>query len=74
MPVWLRSRSCAGTERRGSAYALYVGDTGPDEVERCANLRQLWQAVAPLVRQAKLWGLFAEISYLDVRDVSQLYG
>jgi len=55
-------------------YALYVGDTGPDEVEHCDNLYQVWHAIAPLVRRGTLRGLFLEISYPDRRDITQLYG
>jgi 3',5'-cyclic-nucleotide phosphodiesterase len=56
------------------AYALYVGDTGPDEAEHCDSLRQVWQAIAPLVRQGRLRGMFVEISYPDPRDRAHLYG
>jgi 3',5'-cyclic-nucleotide phosphodiesterase len=56
------------------AFALYLGDTGPDEAEHCDNLRQLWQAIAPLVRHGQLRGMFVEISYPDPRDGAHLYG
>ncbi len=56
------------------AYALYVGDTGADEAEHCDNLYRLWQAIAPLARQAKLRGMFVEISYPDPRTITHLYG
>lgn len=56
------------------AYALYIGDTGPDEVEQCNKLGQLWQTIAPLVQQGKLRGLFVEISYPDPRESNRLYG
>jgi 3',5'-cyclic-nucleotide phosphodiesterase len=56
------------------AYALYVGDTGPDEAEHCEALHDLWRASAPLVRQGVLRGIFLEISYPDERDVNHLYG
>jgi 3',5'-cyclic-nucleotide phosphodiesterase len=56
------------------AYALYMGDTGADEAEHCDNLHRLWQAIAPLVRQAKLRGMFVEISYPDPRAITHLYG
>jgi 3',5'-cyclic-nucleotide phosphodiesterase len=56
------------------AYALYVGDTGPDEAEQCDNLYQMWQAITPLVRHGSLRGLFLEISYPNGRNVTQLYG
>jgi 3',5'-cyclic-nucleotide phosphodiesterase len=56
------------------AYALYVGDTGPDEVEHCDRLQQVWTYIAPLVRRGILRGLFVEISYPDPRAPNQLYG
>lgn len=54
--------------------ALYVGDTGPDDAEHCDNLHLVWQAIAPLVRQRQLRGMFVEISYPDKRDITHLYG
>jgi 3',5'-cyclic-nucleotide phosphodiesterase len=60
--------------RADNVYALYLGDTGPDEAEHCDKLQQLWQAIAPLVQQGKLRGLFIEISYPDPRESNRLYG
>jgi 3',5'-cyclic-nucleotide phosphodiesterase len=56
------------------AYTLYAGDTGPDEAERCDNLHQVWKAIAPLVREGRLRGMFMEISYPDERALTHLYG
>ena len=56
------------------AYALYFGDTGPDEAEKCDNLNQVWQAIAPLIREQKLAGMFLESSYPDPREAKQLFG
>ena len=56
------------------AAALYVGDTGPDEAEHCDALRQVWQAIAPLVQRRQLRGIFIESSYPNGRDLSHLYG
>lgn len=67
-------RSTAFLLQAHGAYALYVGDTGPDEAEHCDALRQVWQAIAPRVRQGTLRGMFVEISYPDPRDRAQLYG
>ena len=55
-------------------YILYLGDTGPDEIEKCDKLKQVWQYITPLVRGGKLCGIFLEISYPDPRDTKQLYG
>jgi 3',5'-cyclic-nucleotide phosphodiesterase len=56
------------------AYALYLGDTGPDEAEQCDKLQHVWQAIAPLVQQGRLRGVFLEISYPDPRESNRLYG
>jgi 3',5'-cyclic-nucleotide phosphodiesterase len=53
---------------------LYCGDTGPDEVEGQPRLRELWRAVAPLVRQKQLRGVFLECSFPDGRKPEELYG
>ena len=55
-------------------YALYFGDTGPDEVEEANNMQTVWQHVAPLMREGKLHGVFLEASYPDPRDPKQLFG
>ena len=51
-----------------------MGDTGPDEAEHCDALRQVWQAIAPLVQRRQLRGIFIESSYPNGRDFSHLYG
>ena len=55
-------------------FMLYLGDTGPDEIEKCDRLNRVWQYTAPLVRKGKLSGIFLEISYPDPRNTKQLYG
>ena len=58
----------------GGKYALYLGDTGPDRVEKQGRLRALWQAVAPLARDGRLRALFIECSFPDPRDDKLLFG
>lgn len=53
---------------------LYLGDTGPDEVEQTDRLHSLWTRLAPLVREGKLCGMFIEVSYPDGRSDDQLFG
>lgn len=60
-------------EANGS-YALYFGDSGPDEVEQTDSMQTVWQHVAPLVREKKLRGIFLEASYPDPRDPKLLFG
>lgn len=57
-----------------SAYLLYVGDTGPDEVEHSQNLDRLWSAVAPLVRAKELRAVMLECSYPNGRSPELLFG
>jgi 3',5'-cyclic-nucleotide phosphodiesterase len=56
------------------AFVLYVGDTGADELEGTNNLESLWLAIAPLLRDDKLKGMFLECSYPDEQEDSKLYG
>jgi len=55
-------------------YALYLGDTGPDEVEKSNNLRNLWTAVAPLVKEGQLKGIFIEVSFPNEQPDKFLFG
>ena len=60
--------------RHQEGAVLYLGDTGPDAVEGGDNLEHVWQAVAPLVRQGKLRGLFLECSFPNGRKDNELFG
>lgn len=60
--------------RNGDEYALYFGDTGPDEVEQSDHMRQVWTAVAPIVKAKKLKGIFLEVSYPNAQPDRHLYG
>jgi len=55
-------------------YILYLGDTGPDSVEKSDKLSLLWQAVAPLVKQKKLRGIFIEVSFPNEQPDTSLFG
>lgn len=59
--------------RAGGASALYLGDTGPDAVERSARLGELWTRVAPLVREGSLRVLLLECSFPSERPDARLY-
>ncbi len=60
-----------GTDK---GYLLYCGDTGPDEVEGAPRLRELWQAVAPLIRKGRMKGILLECSFPDGRKPEELFG
>lgn len=55
-------------------YALYLGDTGPDAVEKSNNLRDLWTAIAPLVKSKQLKGIFIEVSFPNEQPDKFLFG
>ena len=55
-------------------YVLYLGDTGPDEIEKSNDLRILWQAVAPLIKEKQLRGIFIEVSFPNEQPDNALYG
>lgn len=58
----------------GEDAVLYLGDTGPDEVEKQGRLLAVWKRVAPLVRAGKLKAIFLEASFADPREESKLFG
>ena len=68
------TQSAAFLVRSGRSYLLYLGDTGADAVEQTDNLRQLWQAVAPLVKARQLKAVFIEASYANSQPEKQLFG
>ncbi|ABQ04256.1 MBL fold metallo-hydrolase [Flavobacterium johnsoniae] len=55
-------------------YALYLGDTGPDSVEKSDKLKTLWTAVAPLVQSRQLKGIFIEVSFPNEQPDKFLFG
>jgi len=52
---------------------LYMGDTGPDEVERRTTTEDLWKRIAPIIRNNRMHGIFIETSYPDERPDDQLF-
>jgi len=55
-------------------YLLYFGDTGPDAVENSKCMQTVWNAVAPLVREKKLSGIFLEASFPSAHPDHLLFG
>lgn len=60
--------------KNGDAYALYLGDTGPDAVEKSTDLHDLWTAIAPLVKDKQLKGIFIEVSFPNEQPDKFLFG
>ncbi|MDB5137075.1 MAG: 3,5-cyclic-nucleotide phosphodiesterase [Mucilaginibacter sp.] len=60
--------------RSNENYMLYLGDTGPDEIEKSHNLEALWQAIAPLIKAKKLKAIMIEVSFPDEQPDKTLFG
>jgi 3',5'-cyclic-nucleotide phosphodiesterase len=56
------------------AYALYLGDTGADAIEKSTNMQSLWQAIAPLVKSKQLKAIMIEVSFPDEQPDKTLFG
>jgi 3',5'-cyclic-nucleotide phosphodiesterase len=57
----------------GGEFILYMGDTGPDEVEGRKNTEELFRYIAPLVGRGVLHGISIEASYDDSRPDEELF-
>ena len=66
--------STAFLVRSNDSYILYLGDTGPDEIEKNHNLELLWQATAPLIKEKKLKAIMIEVSFPDEQPDKTLFG
>jgi 3',5'-cyclic-nucleotide phosphodiesterase len=55
-------------------FILYIGDTGPDAIEKTTNLKNIWETISPLIANKKLHTIFMECSYPDPRKETELYG
>jgi cAMP phosphodiesterase len=67
-------QSAAFLINNNDAFILYLGDTGPDDIEKSHNLHILWQAIAPLIKSKKLKGIFIESSFPDEQPDKTLFG
>ncbi len=55
-------------------YALYIGDTSPDALEKTPRLEIIWKEVAPLIQKGVFHGIFLECAYENSRSDRELYG
>jgi len=60
--------------KNNDAYALYLGDTGADNIEKSNKLHLLWEAIAPLIKSKQLKGIFIEVSFPNEQADNALYG
>ncbi|MEP6750887.1 MAG: 3',5'-cyclic-nucleotide phosphodiesterase [Bacteroidota bacterium] len=67
-------KSTAFLVRQSDAYMLYLGDTGADTTEHADNLQQLWQHIAPLIKEKKLKVMFIETSFNNEQPNKLLFG
>jgi 3',5'-cyclic-nucleotide phosphodiesterase len=66
--------STAFLVRHQNSYLLYLGDTGADKVEQSEQLAALWKAIAPLVMNKQLKGIFIEVSFDNSIPEKALFG
>jgi len=66
--------SAAFLIKNNNDYVLYLGDTGPDAVEKSSYLKDLWTAIAPLVQSNQLKGIFIEVSFPNEQPDQFLFG
>jgi cAMP phosphodiesterase len=55
-------------------YLLYLGDTGPDEIEKSHNMHLLWEAIAPLIKSKQLKAIMIEVSFPNEQPDKTLFG
>lgn len=67
-------QSTAFFVRHKDAYILYLGDTGPDPVERSDKMHLLWEQAAPLLKSRQLKAIFIEVSFANEQPDKQLFG
>ncbi|MES2109192.1 MAG: 3',5'-cyclic-nucleotide phosphodiesterase [Bacteroidota bacterium] len=60
--------------KSNDSFILYLGDAGPDEIEKSNKLHSLWQAIAPLIKNGKLKAIMIETSFRDEQPDKTLFG
>jgi cAMP phosphodiesterase len=60
--------------QNGKDAVLYLGDTGPDLVEKNNTLSELWKTITPLIQSKQLRGIFIEVSFPNEQPDSSLFG
>ena len=53
---------------------VYLGDTGPDQVEKQGKLKALWQYLAEQLKDKHLRGLVIEVSFTNQQPDNLLFG
>ena len=55
-------------------FVLYMGDTGPDEIEQRTTTEALWKRIAPLIKENRLRMISIEASFVDSHPDELLFG
>ncbi|MDQ2864402.1 MAG: 3',5'-cyclic-nucleotide phosphodiesterase [Bacteroidota bacterium] len=66
--------STAFLVKSNSSYILYLGDTGPDAIEKSTRLHHLWESITPLIKNKQLKAIFIEVSFPNEHPDSSLFG
>ncbi|MFT4825959.1 MAG: 3',5'-cyclic-nucleotide phosphodiesterase [Halioglobus sp.] len=53
---------------------VYLGDTGPDQIEKQGKLKALWQYLAEQLKEKRLRALVVEVSFTNQRPDALLFG
>ncbi|MDB4922464.1 3',5'-cyclic-nucleotide phosphodiesterase [Mucilaginibacter sp.] len=67
-------QSTAFLVNSNNAYILYLGDVGPDEIEKSNSLHNLWQAISPFIKSKKLKAIMIETSFPNEQPDKTLFG
>ena len=67
-------QSTAFLVNNNDAYLLYLGDTGPDQIEKSHNLHSLWQNIGPLIKSKQMKAILIETSFPDEQPDKTLFG
>jgi len=57
----------------GGRQFVYMGDTGPDEVEGCTKTEDLFLHLVPMIKAGTLHGILLETSYVNERPDNLLF-
>lgn len=66
--------SAAWLHNRLGFSILYLGDTGPDSIEREGHLNNLWKAVGNDLKIGKLKAILIEVSFTNSQPDNMLFG
>ena len=56
------------------SYILYLGDVGPDAIEKSHNMQKLWEVIAPLIKTHRLKAIMIETSFPNEQPDKTLFG